>query len=272
MTDLGALGAPARLGVFAGGLVLLFLVAFGVGTATGDEGGPTALAAGHSGDAHPPAPSGDGTSLSAGGQRLDAPVTTVVAGQVTPFSFTVRDGRGAAVTDFDVEQDREMHLVLVDRELRRFAHLHPVRAPDGTWSTLVTLAPGSYRAVADYSVDGVRHALGTDLTAPGRLRSRGLPPETATARVGGFTVALRRDGERVSFDVTRAGRPVDLEDYLGAKGHLVAFRAGDLAYSHVHPLRGTTFGAALPAPGTYRLFFQFKVAGTVHDAPFTVAG
>ena len=36
--------------------------------------------------------------------------------------------------------------------------------------------------------------------------------------------------------VTRDGRPVtDLQPYLGAYGHLVALRGGDLAYLHVHP-------------------------------------
>ncbi|NKX51639.1 hypothetical protein HER39_13910, partial [Arthrobacter deserti] len=36
--------------------------------------------------------------------------------------------------------------------------------------------------------------------------------------------------------VTRGGQPVKtLEPYLGAYGHLVALRAGDLAYLHVHP-------------------------------------
>ena len=40
----------------------------------------------------------------------------------------------------------------------------------------------------------------------------------------------------LEFTVRRDGRVIDdLSDYLGAKGHLVALRDGDLAYLHVHP-------------------------------------
>ncbi|MFM9662849.1 hypothetical protein ACKI2B_46205, partial [Streptomyces scabiei] len=77
-------------------------------------------------------------------------------------------------------------------------------------------------------------------------------------------------------------RPVtDLQPYLGAYGHLVALRSGDLAYLHVHPNGepgdGTTrpgptvsFTATAPSDGTYRLFLDFKHEGKVHTAAFTV--
>jgi len=66
-----------------------------------------------------------------------------------------------------------------------------------------------------------------------------------------------------------------LQPYLGAYGHLVALRAADRSYSHVHP-KGedrraglVTFDAELHAPGAYRLFVQFRAAGRVHTAAFT---
>ena len=63
--------------------------------------------------------------------------------------------------------------------------------------------------------------------------------------------------------------------YVGHRGHLVALRDGDLAYSHVHPISGApageiVFHAELAAAGQYRLFLQFKTGGVVHTAPFTV--
>ena len=62
----------------------------------------------------------------------------------------------------------------------------------------------------------------------------------------------------------------DLQPYLGARGHLVMLRAGDLAYQHVHPLGDAlAFDAGDAAPGTYRLFLQFRHAGRVHTAAFT---
>ena len=70
--------------------------------------------------------------------------------------------------------------------------------------------------------------------------------------------------------MTRDGRPVKLDKYLGAKGHLVALREGDLAFLHVHPdERSLRFEATFPSAGRYRLFLQFQVDGRVHTAAFT---
>ena len=53
-------------------------------------------------------------------------------------------------------------------------------------------------------------------------------PSTATPTPG--------EPSTLTFSVSRDGKPVtDLQPYLGAYGHLVALRAGDLAYLHVHP-------------------------------------
>jgi hypothetical protein len=89
----------------------------------------------------------------------------------------------------------------------------------------------------------------------------------------------------VTLTVSRDGVPVtDLQPYLGAYGHLVALRDGDLAYLHVHP-DGTpgdgrtaagpqiTFYAEVPSNGAYRLFLDFQHRGVVRTAEFTaVAG
>jgi hypothetical protein len=77
------------------------------------------------------------------------------------------------------------------------------------------------------------------------------------------------------FTMTRHGRPVRVEPYLGAGGHLVTLREGDLAYLHMHPMtkaptsRPVRFMATFPSPGRYRLFLQFKDAGRVHTVAFT---
>ena len=84
-------------------------------------------------------------------------------------------------------------------------------------------------------------------------------------------VALTHRSGELAFDVTRHGRPVALQDYLGAKGHLVALRQGDLAFLHVHPDENSLrFMAEFPSAGAYRLFLQFKTDdGRIHTAAFT---
>jgi hypothetical protein len=72
------------------------------------------------------------------------------------------------------------------------------------------------------------------------------------------------------------GSPLtDLERYLGAYGHLVVLREGDLGYVHVHPEDQLSGGAvkfwlAAPSPGRYRMFLDFQRAGTVHTAAYTL--
>ncbi len=72
-----------------------------------------------------------------------------------------------------------------------------------------------------------------------------------------------------------------LEPYLGAFGHLVALRDGDLAYLHAHPegaeaapgeVSGPTVAFAVEAPtaGRYLLYLDFQVDGQVRTAAFTV--
>ena len=80
----------------------------------------------------------------------------------------------------------------------------------------------------------------------------------------------------LSYDLSRDGRPLaDIEPYLGADGHLVALREGDLAFLHVHPEESTTpgqirFGASLPSAGRYRLFLQFRHEGGVRTVAHTL--
>ena len=68
------------------------------------------------------------------------------------------------------------------------------------------------------------------------------------------------------------------EPYLGAGGHLVALREGDLAYLHVHPGGhgepeahddAVAFMSEFPSEGRYRLYLQFKHEGSIHTAEFT---
>ena len=57
------------------------------------------------------------------------------------------------------------------------------------------------------------------------------------------------------------------QPYLGARGHLVVLREGDLAYIHAHAEEDElAFDVPFPSEGRYRLYLQFKVGGAVETA------
>ena len=188
--------------------------------------------------------------------------------------FRIVDEHGEPVRDFDLAHEKRMHFIVVGRDLRGFQHLHPEMASDGTWTAEADLRiPGVHRVYADFTIDGEQHTLGTDVHVPGAYEPAAIPAPATVARLdGGLEVELHRDGDRVSFSVSRDGRPIDdeLEPYLGAKGHLVTLRAADLAYLHTHPDGDElAFETELPGAGTYRIWVQFQLDGKVHTAAFT---
>jgi hypothetical protein len=204
-------------------------------------------------------------------------------GRRTPLNFRVLDSTGNAVRDFEVEHARRLHFIVVRRDLTGFQHLHPKMGADGTWTTPLALPdPGTYRAFADFKRGGRNETLASDLFVDGNADFKPLPAASPIARTSdGYEVRVQSDPVRAGeeaelhYTATRNGRPVKVEPYLGARGHLVALRQGDLAYLHVHPLdqaaagNAITFATKFPSAGRYRLFLQFKEAGRVHTAAFT---
>lgn len=281
--------APARLAAFGGVLAVVVGVGAALGAAAGpiDLGDPDERAhdAAHEGEAAAPdAGAADdlpgGLAIAQGGYRLDVPTTTFAGGDPATFDFRVVDDAGAPVTEYAVEQEKRLHLVVVGRDLVGYAHVHPTLAADGTWrAEIPPLAPGSYRAYADFRpAGGEALTLGVDLDLTGAGPAGEVPAPDRVTEVDGYRVELSGDARagtsELGFTVRRAGDPVRTDPYLGAAGHLVAIRDGDLAYLHVHPIEGdgdaVRFAAELPSPGRYRLFLDFAHGGAVHTAAFTV--
>jgi hypothetical protein len=219
-----------------------------------------------------------GLALAEDGLRLDLDQRRIAAGRPIRVGFRILNKRGRAVRDFDVEHDRRMHLIVVRRDLTGFQHLHPKMAPDGTWSVPLELAePGTYRLFADFKSEGASRTLGTDVQVAGAFEPRALPHPSSRATTGdGYEVRLAEDEDELSFTVHSNGSRVeDIEPYLGARGHLVALREGDLAFLHVHPESEATEGGDIrfrveyPSAARYRLFLQFKHDARVRTVAFT---
>jgi hypothetical protein len=130
-----------------------------------------------------------GLASSRGGYTLTPTAPTLTPGTTETFAFTITGRDGAPVTDFAVEHDKRMHLIVVRRDTTGFQHIHPEMAPDGTWSVPLTLpAGGSYRAFADFTpAGGAGTTLGVDLAASGAFEPVShIPTATATDRGEGI--------------------------------------------------------------------------------------
>lgn len=298
-----------RTGLFALGLLAIFLAAVGLGSAVEPadtesgrgghgEGATEHAVAAQRHAAHEHEEAGDsapGLAVSQDGYALRLGPTLLERGESRRLRFAVVDGRGEAIADFDRLHERRMHLIVVRRDGTGFRHLHPEMDEAGTWTIPVEFAEaGVYRAFADFATGGEQHTLAADLfVSGGAFEARALPAPVPVDSTGGYEVRLRAAGvvaggpASLTFAVTREGEPVEgLAPYLGAKGHLVALREGDLAYLHVHPEEDggghahggpaaghgeVAFAATFPTAGRYRLYLQFKHDGAVRTAEFTVA-
>ncbi|MBV2362159.1 hypothetical protein [Streptomonospora nanhaiensis] len=278
-----------RLGVYGLALVVAFAGALGAGRIADPLVPDTAQADRPDGTA-PPEMEPAGLRVAQAGYRLDVLSAPQEADDRDELAFRIVGPDTRPVTEFTTAHERRMHLIVVGRDMTGYQHLHPAMDDDGVWRTDLELAdPGPYRVFADFvpTAHSEGLVLGADLGVPGDYAPEPLPEPAATAEVDGYEVALSGEIEPgrprdLVFTVSRDGRPVtDLEPYLGAYGHLVALRTGDLAFLHVHPKLDSgggspagpdiTFSAETPSPGEYRLFLDFKHGGEVRTAEFTVA-
>lgn len=292
------MNTATRLGLYTAGLALAFGAAFTVSgeaipktvvaermtAATQAHGGHDSM--GDMGDAAVP----HGVTLAAGGYQLGPVHAPAEVGSTGTLSFTIADPAGHPLRDYATSHDKELHLIVVRTDGSQFRHVHPERTPDGTWTIPWTWKEaGSYRVFTDFvpegSTDSVTLTRTVDVAGP--VTPAAAPTEVRTARVDGFDVTIGGDlrgatSSELTVSVSKDGTPVStLQPYLGAFGHLVVLRDGDLAYLHVHPegadpqpgqLGGPSvrFAAEAPSSGRYLLYFDFQVDGAVHTAAFVL--
>ncbi len=275
--------AGTKLAGFAVAVALVFGATFGVARAVAPDGAPKRADDAHDMDgtemdgmempaagATPP-----GLAVAQDGYRFVAEATNLASGPAVPFRFRL-EGPDGPVQRYEQLHERELHLIVVRRDLTGFQHVHPTRAADGTWAIDLDLrGGGTWRAFADFAPTGgpAQLTLGLDLQVAGAFEP-GSAPTAAKAPDPSLDVRIDRGGDDVEITVRRDGEVIQPEPYLGARGHLVALRAGDLAYLHVHPLEGgapaVRFMAHLPTVGPYSLFFDYQVGGVVHTATTSI--
>jgi len=240
------MSTPTRIGGFLAVIALLFGAAFGVGKLFDDEGATP--------------------------YRLD--LTTSQVDGKTAIRFAVLDPEGESLTKFAVRHEKRLHLILVRKDFRVFRHVHPTMSSTGEWSVDTELPGGDWRLFADFQPTGeADQVLHRDISVAGDSAVPALAQPYQMKLDGELTAGDR--GSMLTFTVTQNGKPVTLQPYLGAFGHLVVLRETDLKYLHVHPAPSAAsapipFHVEVPTAGSYRLYLDYKVDGVVRTASFTL--
>ena len=217
--------------------------------------------------------------------------TTVVLDVLHPV-------RTERVTTFAVVHEKPYHLFVVSRDLEFFEHIHPQLRQDGTWSVDVTLPrAGYYQLVSDFLPEGGSSQLiarplvtagynGNAISdgarlVPERPGSQVIENLTGNVSHGPAAQWAGISGPLLTVDLkdTATGRSVDdLQEYLGAFGHMFVMSEDTLEYFHSHPSVTTssadptgrrspsavTFEGLTPKPGRYRAWIQVQRASRVY--------
>ncbi len=236
------------------------------------------------------------------GVRL-ATDTAVQPGVTTTLTLWITDAAGRPVNPV-LAHERPMHLIVVSRDLRQFAHIHPQNSgPVGQYSVAYAFpVAGDYILYDELQLaghDDEVHRFDLRVGSAGSAAAT-LTPDMGPQQSDGYSADLLpsgpiRAGQPTGFvvRVTRAGQPVtDLQPYLAAAAHVVALDAQAGGFSHIHgmagdqpPLAGmmdmsappAQFGPTLafsrqfPQPGLYKMWAQFAVQGRVITVAWVIA-
>ena len=213
---------------------------------------------------------------------------TVAPGKEVVLSMTPKmEGKEGDPIGLEVQHEKKIHLIIVNDDLSYFDHLHPEFTEDGSYKVPTKFpAPGKYTVFADFKPVGGNHTVDkmkVHVEGDEGQRKKYTTSKLTSSSEDGFSVTLTPNGELVANQqasiigtVKQNGQVIDpsaLEDFLGAKAHMVVVSLNDKEYLHVHPsvVNGTfDLHTTFEKPGIYRGWIQFQSKGKVHTTDFVL--
>jgi hypothetical protein len=213
--------------------------------------------------------------------------------QPTILKFDIQDKDGKKITDFDIFQEKFMHLIVVSDDLQLFNHLHPEKQKDGNFEVETSFPQGgNYSLFVDYKPKGKSERVSV-------LNTQVLGKPNSTNNIVDLTTTKTIDNTKVNLSfippIIEAGKevhlvfnlqdtktnlpPEDLQLYLGELGHLVILKQSSPLtqqdYIHAHGMKNTPKGeihfmAKFPRSGKYKMWGQFDRNGKIIVADFWV--
>ncbi len=209
----------------------------------------------------------------------------------TPLTIAVTNQQGKAIAQFDMFQEKLMHLIVVSDDLQFFDHIHPAYKGNGRFDVSAKFPqPGAYTLFSDYKPTGQSEQVSVlKVQSPGSTPVANTVDYATTKQLDTTKVSLAiaptslKAGQEAELQFTlqqsNGAAVTDLQPYLGEKGHLVILkRSAPLTradYIHAHALKdGPTaqvkFMTTFPQPGKYKLWGQFQRNGQIVVADFWV--
>jgi hypothetical protein len=238
--------------------------------------------------AKPPSPTpttttpvyGDGRASEAHDFRLANLHLPAKPGVPGVASFEILDAAARPVTTMLRERTKLLHLYVIRDDYSVFRHVFP-RLADGTWSAPITLpAGGTYRAIAEFTVDAGDHNdhiyLASETTLPDsagpgpqidskdKLLDVSIEDADRASAAGRFTLRVaRRNGGRVKLD-RHLGGPAQVTAF-----HQLTGRIGLANPAGPPQAEGDEVTLQLPTTGfrftgLHMFFVEARVNGKVH--------
>ena len=203
--------------------------------------------------------------------------------QNVSFELYGKDGHAFSDAELKITHEKKMHLIVVSSDFSVYQHVHP-EFKDKVWQAQLTFKDNTaYQAYVDIESDedgketlrvplsvGVPQPVSKISQKESRLSKDGL--EVKMNSENDFTVGVENS---VIFTILKSGETILPENYLGAKGHVVALGDDPNTFIHGHPDdhgdNEVHFAFRFEKAGTYTLFAQFQVGGIVRTYPFTIS-
>lgn len=282
---------------------MLLLVACGGGDQEGNHDGHGADAdhAGHGkqdkqGDQQKPATAMKPAMVDPDWKLKKSPLVTSEPAQLR-FGFADHKTK-QPITDYETYHGKKMHLIVVTQDLSDFQHLHPEMQPDGYFDVninvpratnyvlftdamsksqgwinerpmLTVRTPEEIAAFTAAKAKNPQAALPVKPEVKAKLVVDADREQTIDGKQISLTTKNLQVGKNTEFTFTfrdaASGADIkNLQEYLGAIGHLIIISEDSSTFIHTHPInedeRGpkATFSAVFEKPGKYKLWGEFK--------------
>ena len=231
--------------------------------------------------------SGNQTSSSPGNYNVNLRFDPIMpeAGGPSTLVLSITDQKlGDPIKEFELVHDKLMHVIIVAEDLSYFAHIHPTRIDDATFTVSHTFPEsGKYKLWVDFkpkegnqtltafkfNVTGQPAHMPEELVYEEKYTKGSLDGQYQISLKIPYKIVAQNDVD-ITFNISdSSGGPIpNLEPLMAAGCHSVIISSDLTEVLHVHPTevvdgnwRGgpnVSFKTSFPKPGLYKAWGQFQ--------------